>query len=112
MIVRLKAFALMLGVFGLLAAPSGAGDNLRNRAIDGTTPDRPGLVLAGGGSLLATGNQSSAVPEDSQSPAPQIIISDPLFDFGQVLEGTEVVHDFLVENRGAGDLAIDQVRTG
>jgi hypothetical protein len=41
-----------------------------------------------------------------------LIAAQPLFEFGRVLEGTEVVHDFLIVNRGSGDLRIDQVLTG
>ena len=62
--------------------------------------------------LLATGAQALAAQDESHPAVPEMIVVQPLFDFGRVLEGTEVVHDFLVENRGTGDLAIDQVRTG
>ena len=62
--------------------------------------------------LLATGAQSLAAQNEPQPAVPEMIVAESLFDFGRVLEGTEVVHDFLVENRGTGDLAIDQVRTG
>ncbi len=62
--------------------------------------------------LLAAAAPAAAAQEEPQPAMPEMIVVDALFDFGRVLEGTEVVHDFLVENRGSGDLAINQVRTG
>ncbi len=62
--------------------------------------------------LLATGAQTLAAQNEPQPAVAEMIVAEPLFDFGRVLEGTEVIHDFLLENRGTGDLAIDQVRTG
>ncbi len=62
--------------------------------------------------LLAAGAQALAAQNEPQPALPEVNVVDPLFDFGRVLEGTEVIHDFLLENRGTGDLAIDQVRTG
>jgi hypothetical protein len=35
-----------------------------------------------------------------------------LFTFDPVVDGTEVVHDFRVYNRGKGALAIEKVQTG
>jgi hypothetical protein len=43
---------------------------------------------------------------------PDITIPDPLFTFDPVVDGTEVVHDFRVYNRGKGALAIEKVQTG
>ena len=42
--------------------------------------------------------------------APSIEVSDPVFDFGEVMEGSEVTHEFLVRNDGKGTLRIEQVR--
>ena len=41
-----------------------------------------------------------------------IQISETVFDFGEIVEGTEVTHQFNVSNSGKGDLQIDQVRPG
>ena len=62
--------------------------------------------------LLAAGAQALAAQNEPHPALPELNVLQPLFDFGRVLEGTEVNHDFLLENRGTGDLAIDQVRTG
>lgn len=31
--------------------------------------------------------------------------------FGSVLEGKEILHDFIIENKGTADLKIEKVRT-
>ncbi len=38
--------------------------------------------------------------------APQLEVSELVYDFGVVIEGTEVEHDFLLTNRGDEDLVI------
>ena len=61
------------------------------------------------------GNHSGAVGETTAADPnaqPDIMIPDPLFTFEAVVDGTEVVHDFQVYNRGTGELAIQQVQTG
>lgn len=40
---------------------------------------------------------------------PSIQVSESNYDFGEVDEGAKVSHDFVVENRGAGELAITKV---
>ena len=47
-----------------------------------------------------------------QAAPPNIMIPDPLFTFDAVVDGTEVVHDFRVYNRGTGELTIEKVQTG
>jgi archaellum component FlaG (FlaF/FlaG flagellin family) len=47
-----------------------------------------------------------------QAAPPNIMIPDPLFTFDAVVDGTEVVHDFRVYNRGTGGLIIEKVQTG
>ena len=47
-----------------------------------------------------------------QAAPPNIMIPDPLYTFDAVVDGTEVVHDFRVYNRGTGELIIEKVQTG
>ena len=47
-----------------------------------------------------------------QAAPPNIMSPDPLFTFDAVVDGTEVVHDFRVYNRGTGELIIEKVQTG
>jgi hypothetical protein len=107
-----KHLALIIVFIGLLTTPAGADEHLGDPTADVRAPHHPGLLLAGGSSLVATSGQEAAPSPESPSPAPELVVTEPLHDFGRVLDGTEIVHDFLIENRGAGDLAIDQVRTG
>ncbi len=111
---KLRCLALVLGLVGLLAVPPEVRSSAWNKASGHTSTahDPAGIRLADGTSLLATGAPTPAAQTAPQSATPDIKINKPLFYFGHVLEGTEVVHDFLVENRGSGDLAIDQVKTG
>ncbi len=49
--------------------------------------------------------QSSAPQE-----APSLQVPETTFDFGEVYEGGEVEHEFILKNTGKGELQIDQVR--
>jgi ABC-type glycerol-3-phosphate transport system substrate-binding protein len=46
------------------------------------------------------------------SDAPLAVAPEPIFQFEPVLDGEEVVHDFVVENRGTAELVIHKVQTG
>jgi len=46
------------------------------------------------------------------SDVPVAEIAEKQYDFGEVSGGSEVSHDFLVKNRGAGELIISEVKTG
>lgn len=52
------------------------------------------------------------VAQAAETGAPSIQVSNPVFDFGEVMEGSEVTHDFVVKNDGKGTLRIEQVRPG
>ena len=84
------------------------------------------LILLAGVSLPSA--QTALLPSPTEGPVvladagtttdaepagqPDIKIPDPLFTFEPVVDGTEVVHDFQVYNRGSGPLAIEKVQTG
>ena len=42
--------------------------------------------------------------------APQVVVADGDFDFGRVLTGTLVEHEFVVKNERAVPLVVDEVR--
>ncbi len=42
---------------------------------------------------------------------PEIVVADPDFKFGTVLEGEKVTHAYVIENRGTVPLTIENVRT-
>jgi len=43
---------------------------------------------------------------------PSIFVPESSFKFGPVLEGTEITHDFIVQNKGTTPIKIEKVRTG
>ncbi len=42
---------------------------------------------------------------------PELVIEEPVFDFGTVEQGTSVEHTFRVRNTGRAELRIDHVKT-
>lgn len=54
--------------------------------------------------LLCAVGQSSAGPE--------AVLKEDVFQFQPVLEGTPVVHEFVVHNRGDEDLKILNIQSG
>ena len=75
-------------------------------------PTRTAFLLVGG-LLLSLVSSLSFGASSAQTPAatPRIVIAEPLFGFTDVVDGTEIVHDFKVQNKGAGVLEIEKVRT-
>ena len=59
-----------------------------------------------------SGSQESPLPSSNQGNAACIQISEKIFNFGEVLEGGEILHDFVVKNTGTEALSIEQVRPG
>lgn len=43
---------------------------------------------------------------------PMAVFPEKAFEFGSVLEGKEITHDFVVQNRGASELIIENVKPG
>ena len=41
-----------------------------------------------------------------------VFVPESRYKFGPVLEGTEINHDFIVQNKGTSPLNIEKVRTG
>ncbi|GEM_PF-638273 len=67
------------------------------------------LILSGPALVSA---QEDVGQDTQKKAAPNIMIPEPLFTFDDVVDGTKVVHDFRVYNRGQGELAISKVQTG
>jgi hypothetical protein len=59
---------------------------------------------------LSAADQSAPVPGGAGSPA--IFFPEKVFEFQPVVEGVKVVHDFVVMNKGAALLLIENIRTG
>jgi len=45
-------------------------------------------------------------------PSPSIVVPESRYTFQPVLDGTEIIHDFVIQNKGDGPLEIEKVRTG
>ncbi len=43
---------------------------------------------------------------------PSVLVPDSRYNFSPVLDGTEITHDFVIQNKGDAPLAIEKVRTG
>jgi hypothetical protein len=46
------------------------------------------------------------------SPGPEAVLKEDVFQFQAVLEGTPVVHEFVIHNRGDEDLKILNIQSG
>ena len=53
----------------------------------------------------------AASAEDASPQAPQAFLPQNIWEFDTVVEGSEVVHEFAIQNKGTGDLDIARVRT-
>jgi hypothetical protein len=66
------------------------------------------ISFAGAVTAYAAGPAS---PTAASGPQPRIEAPAPSYDFGTVLEGTPVKHEFMIKNTGQADLIIGQVQT-
>ena len=46
------------------------------------------------------------------SPSPSIFVPESRYTFPTVIDGSEVTHDFIVQNKGDAPLVIEKVKTG
>jgi hypothetical protein len=61
------------------------------------------ILLFGTGTIGLTGQSLQTT---------SVLIPDSRYTFSPVLDGTEVTHDFVIQNKGDAPLAIEKVRTG
>jgi hypothetical protein len=45
-------------------------------------------------------------------PSPSVVVSESRYTFPTVIDGTEVTHDFIIQNKGDAPLVIEKVKTG
>lgn len=55
-------------------------------------------------SAFAGGNDVKKVPA--------VVVPEAVYTFPRVVDGTQVVHDFILKNRGSATLKIQSVKTG
>ena len=61
------------------------------------------ILLYGTGTVGLTGQSLQT---------PSVLIPESRYTFSPVLDGTEITHDFIIQNKGDAPLAIEKVRTG
>lgn len=62
--------------------------------------------------LVSSGITADQRAENTDLPKPKIFFPETRFEFAPVLEGTKIVHDFTVQNKGNAILKIERVKTG
>lgn len=50
--------------------------------------------------------------ETKTTETPEAVAVEPVFEFKPVLDGEEVVHDYMIQNKGSAELKIERVQTG
>ena len=50
--------------------------------------------------------------EDTATEGPDAVAVEPVFEFKPVLDGDEVVHDYVIQNKGSAELEVQRVQTG
>ncbi len=58
------------------------------------------------------GGSALAEEKPNKIPAPSVLVPAPFFQFEPVLEGKDVLHDFIVQNKGDAELEIIKVQPG
>ncbi len=66
-------------------------------------------ILSVVGMLLAPGFGSA---DDAPTGTPSAFLAESVYEFQPVVEGSEVVHGFTIENRGDAPLEIIDIKSG
>ncbi|MBF0233878.1 MAG: hypothetical protein HQK65_12690 [Desulfamplus sp.] len=59
-----------------------------------------------------TSKQEVASKNQDSSKAPAVFFPEPKFEFESEVEGTELIHDFVIMNKGTDTLEVQKVKTG
>jgi uncharacterized membrane protein YciS (DUF1049 family) len=55
----------------------------------------------------------NAIGSEEKPPAsPSAFIAQPEYDFEPVVNGTQVMHDYVIQNKGTETLEIQKIKTG
>jgi hypothetical protein len=55
---------------------------------------------------------NSIAAEEISPVLPSTLIAEAVYEFEPVVDGTQVMHDYLIQNKGDGTLEIQKVKTG
>jgi hypothetical protein len=57
--------------------------------------------------------ETASFGKENKTPnLPSVFVPESRFEFAPVLDGTEITHDFIVQNKGTAPLKIEKVGTG
>lgn len=70
------------------------------------------LVCADGARASDKVSKPDAAASDAAAGTPVLVVSETEFNFGEVSEGQEYVHHFVIMNRGSGALDIKRITPG
>jgi len=73
------------------------------------------LLLFIGSINPSWGSETQTVKEKSDTTTqsvPIAVVSETKFQAAPVLEGNDIMHDFVIKNTGTGELKISRVKTG
>lgn len=62
--------------------------------------------------ICVIGTISTVHAEEGTEGTPSAFIEAATYDFGTVLEGVDIIHDFTIKNTGDADLKIISVKSG
>ncbi|MCP4689595.1 MAG: DUF1573 domain-containing protein [Desulfobacterales bacterium] len=68
-------------------------------------------ILAITPAVFADQGRGGAGVSDPEQPLPAAAAMEPRFDFGTAVDGSVIVHDFIIRNHGNAPLRIDKVKT-
>ncbi len=54
----------------------------------------------------------SVAAENIAKTAPKAVLTEQVFGFKPVMEGTTITHDFILQNKGTAPLVIEKISTG
>ncbi len=72
----------------------------------------PATAAEAPGQTMAKDSTTQTVPGKAVAEGPAIELPELSHEFDQVVDGTQVTHDFIIRNTGNGPLAINEVKTG
>ncbi|MBF0257901.1 MAG: hypothetical protein HQK62_03515 [Desulfamplus sp.] len=111
-----KIFVYSLIIF-LCAASSGFSANTteaNKETVEQKTSDQSKAVLKQENSEQKNETSKQAVSAKNQdsSKAPSVFFPEPKFEFDSEVDGAELVHDFIIMNKGTDTLEVQKVKTG
>lgn len=69
-------------------------------------------TMAMAGILLLIATAACFGAETATTGTPEAVAAEPVFEFKPVLDGDEVVHDFVIQNKGSAEVEVQRVQTG